>query len=70
MAKRKIVNSRRVARDKKSGGGKSSAYAQKIEQQKQGRYSEDSPMSVHDGGIGLSVSETNRRRFDSHKKED
>ena len=70
MAKDKTINKRRVARDKKSGGGKASAYAQKIEQQKQGRYSENSPMSVHDGGIGLSVNETNRRRFNSNKKED
>lgn len=70
MAKRKIVNSRRVARGAKSGGGQSSGYAEKIAQQKQGRYSENSPMSVHDGGIGLSVNETNRRRFDSHKKND
>ena len=70
MAKSKTINNRRVARDKKSGGGKSSAYAQKIEQQKQGRYTEDSPFSVSDGGIGLSVNETNRRRFNSRKKED
>lgn len=70
MAKQKTINSRRVLRDKSSGGGKSSKYAQKVEQQKHGRYSEDSPMSVHDGGIGLSVNETNRRRFNSRKKED
>ena len=70
MAKQKVVNSRRVARDKKSGGGSSSKYAQKIEQQKHGRYSENSQMSVHDGGIRLSVNETNRRRFNSRKKED
>lgn len=70
MAKRKIVNRRRVARDAKSGGGRSSKYAQKIEQQKHGRYTEDSPFSVHDGGVGLTVAETNRRRFKSRKKED
>lgn len=68
MAKRKVVNSRRVARDKKSGGGKSSKYAQKVEQQKAGRYSADSPFSVHEGGPGLSVAETNRRRFNTYKK--
>jgi len=70
MAKRRIVNSRRVARGNKSGGGKSSAYTQKIEQQKQGRFSDKSPFSVHDGGIGLSLNETNRRRFNLRKKED
>ena len=69
MAKEKTINKRRVARGAKSGGGKSSAYAQKVEQQKHGRYSENSPMSAHEGGIGLSVAETNRRRFNSHKKE-
>jgi len=69
MAKSKTVNKRRVARGNKSGGGKSSAYAQKIEQQKQGRFSDKSPFSVHDGGIGLSLNEINRRRFDYHKKE-
>jgi len=70
MAKRKIVNSRRQQRNAKSGGGQSSKYAQKIEQQKQGRYSSNSPFSVHESGIGLSVAETNRRRFNAYKKAD
>ena len=70
MAKQKTINKRRISRDKKSGGGSSSKYAQKIEQQKQGRYGVDSPFSVSDSGVGLSVNETNRRRFNSRKKED
>lgn len=70
MAKQKTVNNRRIARDKKSGGGKASKYAAKIEQQKQGRYTENSPFSVHDGGIGLSVGATNSARFNSRKKDD
>ena len=63
MAKRKTVNSRRQQRDAKSSGGGTSKYAQKIAQQKQGRYSENSPMSVHEGGAGLTVAEVNKRRF-------
>lgn len=70
MAKRKIVNSRRATRNAKSGGGKNSKYANKIEQQKQGRFKPGSPFSVHDSGIGLSLNETNRVRFDTYKKED
>ena len=70
MAKRKTVNSRRQQRNVKSDGGKSSKYAAKVAQQKSGRYSDESPFSVHESGLGMSVAATNSARFNSRKKEE
>ena len=62
MAKRKTVNKRRVSRGAKSGDGKSSQYANKLVQAKQGRFHKDSPYTLVEGGEGLSLTEFNKRR--------
>lgn len=62
MAKRKTVNSRRVARGTKSHDGQSSKYAQKLVQAKQGRFTPTSPFRIQEGGSGLTLAEFNRRR--------
>ena len=62
MAKRKTVNKRRVARGARSGEGKSSQYANKLVQAKQGKFRKDSPFTLVEGGEGLSLTEFNKRR--------
>lgn len=63
MARKKIVNKRRVMRGEKSEGGKKSQYGQKIALQKRGIFSPDSPFILHEGTVGVPLQELNRRRF-------
>lgn len=63
MARKKVVNKRRIARGEKSEGGRKSRYGQKIALQKRGIFNPDSPFIIHEGTIGVSLQELNRRRF-------
>jgi hypothetical protein len=63
MARIKIVNKRRIMRDARSEGGKKSRYGQKIALQKRGIFSPTSPFIIHEGTVGVSLQELNRRRF-------
>jgi len=63
MARKKVINKRRIMRGEKSEGGKKSRYGQKITLQKRGIFSPDSPFIIHEGSIGVSLQDLNRRRF-------
>jgi len=70
MSKRKVVNKRRKARLSKSEGGKNSQYAQKLAQQKSGRFGPNSPFSSTEepSEIGIGLAEFNRRRSKVHRE--
>jgi hypothetical protein len=63
MARIKVINKRRVMRDTRSEGGRKSRYGQKIALQKRGIFNPDSPFIIHEGTVGVSLQELNRRRF-------
>ena len=63
MAREKVINKRRIMRGERSEGGKKSRYGQKIALQKRGIFSPDSPFIIHEGTVGVSLQELNRRRF-------
>lgn len=67
--KLKTIKSRKTNRSAKSAGGKNSLYAQKIAQQKRGKFSKNSPYKLveTEGEAGIGLQEFNTLRFRTPK---